>query len=113
MWLKVTCLPNEAVPQAMINSFEASTGHLAGRLLQAVNAGLDAGGEMGPVYSAGLKVVDQAHWPIADLRVDWHIAPLQELEMIWKVYQPQMNAYVVRALDPANSEAYDAPGDDR
>ena len=106
-------LANQDVPGAMINDFENSTGHLAQRLLSSLKAGLDAGGEMGPVYSAGLEVVDQVEWPIVDLRVDWHIAPIRELEMIWQVYQPQMDAYVVRALDPANSESYGAPGDDR
>lgn len=106
-------LANRDIPSAMIDDFENSTGHLARRLLDALRAGLNAGGEMGPVYSAGLKVVDQVDWPIVDLRVDWHIAPIHELEMIWQVYQPQMNAYVVRALDPANSESYGAPGDDR
>lgn len=106
-------LANTDIPQSMINDFENSTGHLADRLLSAIQAGLEAGGELGPVYSAGLKVVDQADWPVADLRVDWHIAPIHELKMIWEVYQPQMNAYVVRALDPENSESYGAPGDDR
>ena len=106
-------LANTIIPQAMINEFENSTGHLAQRLLQAIQAGQEAGGEMGPVYSAGLKVVDRVEWPIIDLRVDWHIAPLNELEMIWRVYKPQVDAYVIRALDPANSESYGAAGDDR
>ena len=106
-------LANTTIPQAMISVFENSEGHLAKRLLKAVKAGLNAGGEMGPVYSAGLKVVDQVDWPVVDLRVDWHIAPIHELEILWQVYQPQMQAYIERALDPANSKAYDAPGDDR
>lgn len=106
-------LANTDIPQAMINDFERTTGHLAQRLLSALKAGMNAGGEMGPVYSAGLKVVDQADWPIVDLRVDWHIAPIHELDMIWQVYQPQMDAYAVRALDPANSESYGVPGDER
>ena len=106
-------LANTDIPQAMINAFENSTGHLAKRLLLAIQAGLEAGGEMGPVYSAGLEVVDQVDWPIVDLRVDWHIAPMHELEMLWQVYQPQMDAYIVRATDPANSQSYNVPGDSR
>ena len=106
-------LANTGIPQAMVVDFENSTGHLAERLLGAIRSGLDAGGELGPVYSAGLNVVDQVDWPIVDLRVDWHIAPIHELEMIWQAYQPQMDAYLLRALDPANSESYGAPGDDR
>ena len=106
-------LANTDIPNAMVSAFETTPGHIALRLLTAIKAGLNAGGEMGPVYSAGLKVVDQVNWPVVDLRVDWHIAPIHELEMIWQVYQPQMQAYVERALDPANSESYNAPGDDR
>ena len=106
-------LANTEIPTAMVGAFENSQGHIADRLLLAIQAGLSAGGEMGPVYSAGLKVVDKASWPIVDLRVDWHIAPIHELSLIWQVYQPQMDAYITRALDPANSESYDAPGDDR
>ena len=106
-------LANIDIPAAMVCAFENSQGHIAQRLLTTIQAGLNAGGEMGPVYSAGLKVVNQADWPIVDLRVDWHIAPIHELAMIWQVYQPQMDAYVTRALDPENSQSYDAPGDDR
>src|SRR3982074_538802 len=40
-------------------------------LLQALRAGLDAGGEAGPVHSAGLLIVREVSWPIVDLRVDW------------------------------------------
>ena len=32
---------------------------------------LDAGGEAGPVHSAGLVVVEDVPWPVTDLRVDW------------------------------------------
>ena len=31
-----------------------------------------AGGEAGPVHSAGLLMVREGAWPVADLRVDWH-----------------------------------------
>jgi len=106
-------LANTTIPEIMIDVFENSSGHLAERLLTSIEAGLHAGGEMGPVYSAGLEVVDKVDWPIIDLRVDWHIAPIHQLKMIWEVYKPQIDAYVVRAFDPANSESYDAPGDDR
>ena len=106
-------LANTDIPVAMVSAFEHSQGHIAKRLLSAIQAGLAAGGEMGPVYSAGLKVVDKVDWPVVDLRVDWHIAPIHELNLIWQVYEPQLDAYVKRALDPENSESYDAPGDDR
>lgn len=104
-------LHNSDIPQAMINAFEKSSGHLADRLLIALEAGAIAGGELGPEHSAGLTVHADPKWPIVDLRVDWHIEPINELRMIWKNYEPQMNAYITRAIDPANSDSYGVPGD--
>ena len=96
----------------MIEDFESSSGHLADRLLKALEAGLAAGGELGPVQSAGLLVAAEPNWPVVDLRVDWHIDPISELRMIWRNYQPQMQAYITRAKNPANAESFGVPGDD-
>ncbi|WP_432698718.1 DUF1028 domain-containing protein [Marinobacterium sp. YM272] len=104
-------LANEDVPQAMVDAFLSSKGHLASRLLEALSAGSKAGGEMGPVYSAGVQVCADQHWPVVDLRVDWHIDPIHELNMIWGNYEPQMQAYITRAQDPLNAERYGVPGD--
>jgi uncharacterized Ntn-hydrolase superfamily protein len=80
-------------------------------VLAAMQAGLDAGGEAGPIHSAGMKLVDQVAWPVADLRVDWSDAPLAELAKLWTVYEPQMEAYVTRALNPTEAPSYGVPGD--
>jgi uncharacterized Ntn-hydrolase superfamily protein len=67
-----------------------------------MRAGLDRGGEAGPVHSAGLLVVDKVPWPVVDLRVDWDDAdPIGRLEALWAIYAPQIDAYVGRALSPA------------
>jgi uncharacterized Ntn-hydrolase superfamily protein len=96
-------LANEGVPQAIVGAFEASAGlDLGARVLAAMQAGLDAGGEAGPIHSAGMKLVDQVPWPIADLRVDWSDAPMAELAKLWTVFEPQMDAYVTRALNPGD-----------
>lgn len=105
-------LENTGVPQAMIDSFENSSGHLAERLLSALEAGFAAGGELGPVHSAGLLVAAQPQWPVVDLRVDWHIEPINELRMVWQNYEPQMQAYITRAKDPSNAESFGVPGDE-
>jgi uncharacterized Ntn-hydrolase superfamily protein len=105
-------LANTKVPQAMVDHFESSTGHLADRLIAALEAGLVAGGEMGPVHSAGILVYGEPEWPIVNLRVDWHEFPIDQLHRIWGEYQPQMQAYITRAVDPANSESYGVPGDE-
>ena len=61
-------LANDGVPQAIVGGFLASSGHLGDRLIAAMRAGLEAGGEAGPVHSAGLKLVDKVSWPVVDLR---------------------------------------------
>lgn len=104
-------LHNAEIPQAMINAFEQSSGHLADRLLQALEGGVAAGGELGPEHSAGLLVYAEPEWPVVDLRVDWHLTPINELRNVWENYEPQMQAYITRAVDPANSESYGVPGD--
>lgn len=106
-------LAEEAVIDVMVAAFESRDGELAERLLAAMDAALEAGGEMGPVYSAGLEVADRASWSVVDLRVDWHIAPLAELRMIWEHYLPQRDAYVLRAERPDRSPSYGVPGDER
>ena len=46
-----------------------------------MRAGLDAGGEAGPIHSAGMKVVDKVPRPVADLRCDWtEDCPISEIE---------------------------------
>ena len=105
-------LKDEGVPAAMVAAFEADPdGELAERLLLALEAGEKAGGEAGPVRSAGLKVVEDLVWPTVDLRVDWHDEPIEELRRIWSVFAPQKRDYVTRALDPTAAPSYGVPGD--
>jgi uncharacterized Ntn-hydrolase superfamily protein len=86
--------------------------HFAARLLQALRAGVDAGGEAGPIHSAGLLVVRDVSWPIVDLRVDWaDDDPVAELTALWERYEPQVEDYVRRALDPAAAPSFGVPGD--
>lgn len=106
-------LADAGVPQAMVAGFQGAMGHLGDRLLAALHAGLAAGGEAGPVHSAGLLLVDQQSWPLADLRCDWTEAcPIAALQAAWQVYKPQINDYVARALNPAAAPSYGVPGDD-
>lgn len=107
-------LADAGVPDAMTAAFENSTGHLADRLIGAMRAALDAGGEAGPVHSAGLLIVHKVPWPIIDLRVDWTEGrPIDQLDELWKRYQPQVDDYVTRALNPGNAPGYGVPGDER
>lgn len=106
-------LANEQVPQAIIDGFQAAKGHLGDRLIAALRAGLAAGGEAGPVHSAGMLLVDKVAWPVADLRCDWtEDCPVEAVSAAWNVYKPQLDAYVTRALDPRSAPSYGVPGDE-
>jgi len=106
-------LANEGVPQAVVDGFLSSSGHLGDRLITAMRAGLAAGGEAGPIHSAGLKIVDHVSWPIADLRCDWTLdCPIEAIAMLWDIYKPQLNAYLQRALNPEAAPSYGVPGDE-
>jgi uncharacterized Ntn-hydrolase superfamily protein len=92
-------------------TFFGSTGALGGRLLAVMRAGLDAGGEEGPVHSSGLLIVRDVSWPVANLWVDWSDAdPIADLERLWALYEPQLEAYVTRAIDPAAAPSFGAGG---
>jgi uncharacterized Ntn-hydrolase superfamily protein len=106
-------LANSGVPQAIVAGFESSSGHLGDRLIAAMRAGVAAGGEAGPVHSAGLRLVDKVSWPVADLRCDWtEDCPIEALASLWDIYKPQLAAYVQRALDPRAAPSYGVPGDE-
>lgn len=105
-------LASSEVPAAMLRVFEQATGSLAERLMQAMLAGQAAGGEEGPVHSAGLLVYGHKEWPIVDLRMDWvEQNPVQALYAAWKAYEPQVQAYITRAEDPTAAPSFGVPGD--
>ena len=106
-------LSSTEVVQAMTDNFSRNNNfHLAERLLVALQAGVDAGGEEGPVHSAGLKVAHQHSWPLVDLRIDWvEDNPITELMKLWRAYEPQMKDYNSRAINPAQAPSYGVLGD--
>lgn len=106
-------LANPGVPQAIVDGYLVSKGHIGDRLIAAMRAGLAVGGEAGPVHSAGLLIVDKVDWPVANLRCDWTDAcPIEEMAKLWEIYKPQLGAYVQRALDPRAAPSYGVPGDE-
>jgi uncharacterized Ntn-hydrolase superfamily protein len=105
-------LAHTDVPNAMLQAFEAASGHLGARLLDALRAGAARGGEAGPIHSAGLLIVREVSWPIVDLRVDWSDTdPIAELARVWEIYAPQIDDYVRRAIDPDEAPNFGVPGD--
>ena len=86
-------LTGPQVVEAMANSFKKSSGFLAERLIMALQAGQDAGGDKRGMQSAALLVVKE-NWGYGglndrfrDLRVDDHSNPIQELNRIYKIHR--------------------------
>lgn len=107
-------LKTEAVSQAMADGFAANADcHLAERLLRAIEAGVAAGGEEGPTHSAALLVADAQPFPLVDLRLDWADEDaIPNLRKLWENYEPQMQAYLDRAVNPSAAPSYGVPGDE-
>ena len=106
-------LANSDVIQAMVDSFSAtSDNELADRLIQALEAGVKAGGEAGPVHSAAVIVATEVSWPTTNLRIDWDENPISKLRDLYKVWAPQSQDYLTRALNPNSAPSYGVPGDE-
>ncbi|HEU4657340.1 MAG TPA: DUF1028 domain-containing protein [Capillimicrobium sp.] len=75
----------EGVPEAMAAAYQAAEGPLAERLLAALDAGEEAGGDVRGRQSAALLVVPAegpSHAWTVDLRVEDHADPLAELRRL-------------------------------
>ena len=104
-------LASRDVPAAMVGAYEASAATtFEERLLDGLRAGAAAGGEAGPVRSAGLAVVEDVEWRVTDLRVDDHDTPLAELERLLMLWLPQKADYRTRGIDPTAAPSYGVPG---
>jgi len=85
-------LENEATLDAMAEAFEATEGGLPDRLISALHAGNDAGGDSRGEQSAALYVAkpeggyDGRNDRWVDVRVDDHERPIDELERVFKLY---------------------------
>jgi len=105
-------LAGPEVVQAMLDGYASSdAGMFEGRLLDGLRGALAAGGEAGPLRSAGLAVVEDVPWPVTDLRVDDADDPVGELARLLDLWLPQKAAYRTRALDPREAPSYGVPGD--
>ena len=96
------------VLEAMASAFSASSQRpLCNRLIDALSAGEEAGGEWAPLQSASLRVFGEQEFPYVDLRVDRSESPLADLGVLWKDFEPKAHSYLIRAIDPANSPPAD------
>jgi len=86
------CLGNilvaEGVVEAMAREFQNSIGdELPERLIRALEAGQEAGGDRRGRQSAGMTVVNEEEYPWIDVRVDDHEDPVPELRRIYEIYK--------------------------
>lgn len=80
---------------AMEYTFRASVAEeLAERLLRALEAGQEAGGDKRGKQSAALLVRNEEEYPFVDLRVDEHPAPVAELRRVFGVFLQQIRPFL-------------------
>lgn len=85
-------LAGQAVTDAMAKAYETAKGDLGTRLLAALAAGQEAGGDKRGRQSAALLIVREG-WGYGgeqryrDLRVDDHPTPIKELQRVYAVHQ--------------------------
>ena len=94
-------LAGPEVVQAISEQFlEDAALDLEARLLRAIEAGRDAGGQKEGQTSAGLLVYGHATYSLCDLRVDVSEEPVAELRRIFDWYQPLIPYYEERSRHP-------------
>jgi len=82
---------------------------LARRLLSAIEAGRDAGGQAGQAgehfaeRSCVLRILNYECCPELDLRVDIHPKAVEEIRRIFEIYEPYIPFNKLRAEDPAKA----------
>lgn len=98
-------LVRDELPRRMVEGFLARPdAHIADRLIDSLDAGLAAGGEINPVRSATLLVASKyREFNEIDLRVDDHDDPVAELRRLWRAYEPQVANFMLRVEDPGKA----------
>jgi len=76
-------LADKKVLERMAEDFKRSKGELAPRILQAVEAGQQAGGDHRGKMSAALRVASRKPKLYHDIRVDYHPDPVKQLRTIF------------------------------
>lgn len=94
-------LPGPQTLKGLSQSFLATGGEpLEDRLMTALEAGRDAGGQIGGQVSAALLVYGEDKFAKVDLRVDQHAEPVGELRRVYEAYRPYVPYYIQRQRDP-------------
>ena len=95
-------LTSERTATSMMAAFEASDEtDLADRLLRALEAGRDAGGQLVGQHSSALLVYHRKSYAWVDLRADEHDEPIGELRRLYGLYLPLIPYYDQRPSNPS------------
>ncbi len=81
------------------------------RLMQALEAGRDAGGQHGGQNSAAILVYADRAYPWVDLRVDVHDEPVGELRRVFDAYVAAIDYYWLRQSDPTVKPLHEVVSD--
>ncbi len=96
---------------AVAGGYERSAGaEFAERLLIALEAGEQAGGDKRGHTSATVLVMDREEYPLWDMRVDAHASPLEELRRLYGVFRDEVVPQVRRLPkrnDPHGEQDYE------
>lgn len=90
-------LEGERTLAACAEAFSGTSGQpLVERLIGALQAGEDAGGDRRGARSATVYVVDTEEYPLWDVRIDDHPDPLPELERVQRLFAEELVPQVLR-----------------
>jgi uncharacterized Ntn-hydrolase superfamily protein len=93
-------LSGEKVTKAIAEGFEKAKGEkFEERLMRAIEAGRDAGGQVEGQTSSALLTYDQLPFAYVDLRVDHSFEPIAELRRIFDWHKPLLDYYVERSTN--------------
>src|ERR1019366_2218530 len=97
-------LSGEATVRATLAAYLSASGSMAERLLTALEAGEQAGGDKRGKQSAGLKIASNDPYPDLDIRADDHPDPLSELRRLYRISLERFAVF--RRLLPGNDSAW-------
>lgn len=97
-------LSDSNIPQAMGERYLSKNNtDFPDRLLEAIEAGYELGGEVREERSMALVIYTDTDFPYIDLRVDYSKNPLEEMRKLWEVWKDYADTYKQKALNPEES----------
>ena len=96
--VQANLMEKSTVPEAMANAFESTSGGLADRMLAALEAAQNEGGDLRGKQSAAMLIVSGKPTGISykdvvlDLRIEDHPTPIKELKRLIRIHKAYIHA---------------------